>query len=85
VAIKGQPGEAFIYPSTLLHEVRPVTAGQRLVSITFIESTVPAERKRNALFELKDVLSLEGLKMDWISRVRMEVVLNNLTRDWSEP
>lgn len=85
VPIKGAPGEAFVYPSTLLHEVRPVTQGQRLVAITFIESLVPDERERNALFELKDVLSLEGLKMDWVSRVRMEVVLNNLTRLWSKP
>jgi PKHD-type hydroxylase len=83
VMIKGVPGEAFVYPSTLLHEVRPVTQGQRLVSITFIESLVPDERERTALFELKDVLSLEGLKMDWVSRVRMEVALNNLTRLWS--
>ncbi|HVZ28687.1 MAG TPA: Fe2+-dependent dioxygenase [Rhizomicrobium sp.] len=85
VSIKGAPGEAFVYPSTLLHEVRPVTSGQRLVSITFIESLVPDERERTALFELKDVLSLEGLKMDWVSRVRMEVALNNLTRLWSKP
>jgi PKHD-type hydroxylase len=85
VVIKGLPGEAFIYPSTLLHEVRPVTHGQRLVSITFIESLVPDERNRNALFELKEVLSLEGLKMDWVSRVRMEVVLQNLTRLWAQP
>ena len=84
VLIKGMPGEAFVYPSTLLHEVRPVTAGQRLVAITFIESLVPDERDRNALFELKDVLSLEGLKMDWVSRVRMEVALQNLTRRWSK-
>jgi PKHD-type hydroxylase len=85
VPIKGMPGEAFVYPSTTLHEVRPVTHGQRLVSITFIESLVPDERERNTLFELKDVLSLEGLKMDWVSRVRMEVALNNLTRLWSKP
>jgi PKHD-type hydroxylase len=85
VVIKGVPGEAFVYPSTLLHEVRPVTHGQRLVSITFIESLVPDERNRNALFELKEVLSLEGLKMDWVSRVRMEVVLQNLARQWSQP
>ena len=31
-----QPGDAVIYPSTTLHEVKPVRAGQRLVSITFI-------------------------------------------------
>jgi PKHD-type hydroxylase len=82
--IKGEQGEAFIYPSTLLHEVRPVTSGQRLVSITFIESLVPDEQKRNTLYELKDVLSLEALKMNWASRVRMEVALYNLTRQWSQ-
>jgi PKHD-type hydroxylase len=84
VPIKGKPGEAFVYPSTLLHEVRPVTAGQRLVAITFIESLVPDEQDRGTLFELTDVLSLEGLKMDWVSRVRMEVALQNLTRRWSK-
>ncbi|HWY63543.1 MAG TPA: Fe2+-dependent dioxygenase [Rhizomicrobium sp.] len=84
IVVKGMPGEAFVYPSTLLHEVRPVTSGQRLVSITFIESLVPDERDRNALFELKDILALEGLKMDWVSRVRMAVALENLTRLWSQ-
>lgn len=83
--VKGMAGELFAYPSTFLHEVRPVTRGQRLVSITFVESLVPDERERNALFELKDVLSLEGLKMDWVSRVRMSVVLENLMRLWSKP
>lgn len=83
VPIKGQPGEAFVYPSTLLHEVRPVTQGVRLVSITFIESMIPDERERNLLFEIQDVLALEGLKMDWASRVRMEVVAHNLMRMWS--
>ena len=83
VPIKGKPGEAFVYPSTLLHEVRPVTAGQRLVAITFIESLLPDEQDRAALFELKEVLALEGLKMNWVSRVRMEVVVQNLTRRWS--
>ena len=84
LAIKGAPGEIFAYPSTLLHEVRPVTKGQRLVAITFIESLVPDERNRNALFELKDIWALESLKMDWVSRVRMTVVLENLTRLWSQ-
>src|SRR6185437_14260776 len=57
IPIKGQPGEAFVYPSTLLHEVRPVTKGARLVSITFIESLIPDERERNLLFEIQDVLA----------------------------
>ena len=61
-----------------------VTAGVRLVSITFIESLIPEERERNLLYEIQDVLSLEGLKMDWASRVRLEVVSHNLTRMWSK-
>ncbi|HKD46868.1 MAG TPA: Fe2+-dependent dioxygenase [Rhizomicrobium sp.] len=84
IPIKGQPGEAFVYPSTLLHEVRPVTQGVRLVSITFMESLIPDERERNLLYEIKEVLALEGLKMDWSSRVRMEVVAHNLMRMWSQ-
>jgi len=83
VPVKGQPGEAFVYPSTLLHEVRPVRSGARLVSITFIESWIPGELHRTALYELSEVLALEGLKMDWTNRVRLEVVIQNLTRDWS--
>lgn len=83
MTIKGNPGDAFVYPSTLLHEVMAVNQGQRLVAITFIESQVPDEVDRYALYELKDVLALEGLKMDWTSRVRMETVLQNLTRRWA--
>jgi PKHD-type hydroxylase len=83
IPIKGQPGEAFVYPSTLLHEVRPVTAGVRLVSITFIESMIPDEFLRTQLYELSEVAALEGLKMEWSNRVRLEAVKNNLLRLWS--
>src|SRR6478672_9888162 len=31
IPFKGAAGEAFVYPSTMLHEVVPVRAGQRLV------------------------------------------------------
>jgi PKHD-type hydroxylase len=60
-----------------------VRSGTRLVSITFIESMIPDERERNLAFELKDVMGLEGLKMDWISRTRLEAVYQNLLRMWS--
>ena len=83
VVFKGAPGEIVVYPSTTLHEVRPVRAGARLVSITFIESDVPDEQCRNDLFELNEVAALEGGKMDWQSRVRLDVVRQNLLRRWS--
>jgi PKHD-type hydroxylase len=84
VAFKMRPGGAIIYPSTLLHEVRPVTAGQRLVSITFIESFIPNEYLRTQLYELNEVAALEGLKMSWEGRIRLEVVRQNLERLWSD-
>ena len=81
---KLQPGEAIVYPSTMLHEVRPVRSGQRLVSITFIESMIADEHRRTQLYELNEVAALEGLKMDWQSRVRLDVVRQNLLRMWGE-
>jgi len=83
VVFKGAPGEVVVYPSTTLHEVRPVRSGARLVSITFIESYVPDETCRNDLYELNDIAALEGLKIDWRSRVRLDVVRQNLLRRWS--
>lgn len=81
--IKLAPGCAVVYPSTTLHEVAPVRSGARLVSITFIESHVPDEQERAMLYELGEVSALEGNNMNWVNRMRLEVVRQNLTRKWS--
>ncbi|KAF0184643.1 MAG: Fe2+-dependent dioxygenase [Hyphomonadaceae bacterium] len=83
IAMKAPAGGAIVYPSTTLHEVAPVRSGERLVVITFIESFVVDEHHRSILFELGEVSALEGEKMHWASRMRLEVVRQNLTRRWS--
>lgn len=83
VIIKGEPGSVVIYPSTQLHEVAAVRRGQRLVSITFIESRIPDEFVRTQLYELGEVAALEGLKMSWAGRVRLDNIRNNLLRLWT--
>ena len=83
IAFKGQAGEAIVYPSTALHEVVPVRSGQRLVSITFIESFVPDQHQRTQVYELNEIAALEGLTMKWENRVRLDVVRQNLLRMWS--
>jgi PKHD-type hydroxylase len=83
IAFKGAPGDAVLYPSTLLHEVRPVRTGVRLVSITFIESLIADEHRRTQLYELNEVAALEGLNMRMENRIRFEVVRANLLRLWS--
>ena len=84
VVVKGAPGDLVVYPSTMLHEVRPVRSGARLVSITFIESWIKDEHQRTQLYELNEVAALEGLNMKWENRVRLEVVRQNLMRMWSK-
>jgi PKHD-type hydroxylase len=83
IPIKGGAGEAIVYPSTWLHEVVPVRSGQRLVSITFIESLIADQHQRTQVYELNEIAALEGLSMRWENRVRLEVVRQNLLRMWS--
>ena len=83
IPVKGAAGEAFVYPSTMLHEVVPVRAGQRLVSITFIESLIADSHRRMQVYELNEIAALEGNTMRWESRVRLDVVRQNLMRMWA--
>ena len=83
IPIKAAAGEAILYPSTTLHEVVPVRAGQRVVSITFIESYIADEHQRTQVYELNEIAALEGLSMKWENRVRLDGVRQNLMRMWS--
>jgi PKHD-type hydroxylase len=83
IAFRLKPGAAVVYPSTTLHEVTPVTWGQRLVGITFIESQIPDNVLRELLYELDEVAALEGLNMTEENRVRLQHVRTNLRRMWS--
>jgi PKHD-type hydroxylase len=84
LSFKLQPGQAIIYPSDTLHQVVPVTRGERLVAITFIQSRVPDPFQRNMLFELNEIAALEGLKMSQENFSRLQLVQANLLRYWGE-
>jgi PKHD-type hydroxylase len=83
VRIKGDPGSVVLYPSTTVHQVAPVSAGERLVIITFIESQIPDQLRRDMLYALGEVRALEALKMDWRNRLQLDYVIQNLHRMWS--
>jgi PKHD-type hydroxylase len=84
IPFKGDAGDAIVYPSTTMHEVVPVRSGQRLVSITFIESMVADAHQRAQLYELNEIAAIEGNNMRWESRVRLDVVRHNLMRMWAQ-
>jgi PKHD-type hydroxylase len=84
VDFKLPPGGAVIYPSTTIHQVRPVTRGERLCGITFIESEIVDRVSRELLFELNDVLAEEGDKLSWEARTRLSHVTASLHRQWGD-
>jgi PKHD-type hydroxylase len=84
LSFKLQPGQAIIYPSDTFHQVVPVTRGERLVAITFIQSRVSDPFRRTLLFELNEVAALEGLKMEPENYARMQLVQQKLLRYWAD-
>jgi len=84
LTFKLKAGEAIFYPSDTLHQVLPVTRGERLVAITFIQSRIQDPFQRNLLYELRDVEAREGSKMDPDNRARLQLIEQNLLRCWSD-
>jgi len=84
LTFKLKPGQAIVYPSDSFHQVVPVTRGERLVAITFIQSRVQDPFRRNMLFELNEIGALEGLKMDPENYGRLQLIQQNLLRHWSD-
>jgi PKHD-type hydroxylase len=82
---RGKPGTAIVYPSDTLHEVEPVTKGERLVAITFIQSRIADPFRRQLLYELNEVAALEGLKMEAENFSRLQLIQQKLLRYWGDP
>ena len=50
--VKLQAGDSGVYPSSSLHQVAPVTRGERLVALTWIQSYFRDAARRELLYEL---------------------------------
>jgi len=84
IRFRGEAGTAIVYPSDMLHEVEPVTGGERLVAITFIQSRIADKFRRETLYELNEVAALEGLRMAPENYTRLQLVQANLLRHWGD-
>jgi PKHD-type hydroxylase len=85
VFIRAPAGSIVLYPSTTLHEVTPVTRGERRVGLTFIQSRIADDNRRETLYEINEVMALEGLNMDPENFTRLQRASQNLLRAWGEP
>ncbi len=85
--IKGEPGQMILYPSSSIHEVRPVTKGARIVCVGWIESLIPDPTQRELLFDLENLRVGVRAKMpeDAPERLTLDKSIANLLRMWTKP
>lgn len=84
-AVKLAAGDMVLYPSSSLHQVAPVTRGQRICAITWIQSAVADTTARSLLYDMD--LSIRALTPDRGKDDpdidRLIHVYHNLLRRWA--
>lgn len=83
--IKLAAGDAVVYPSSSTHHVAPVTAGERLVAVTWAQSLVRDPARRELLYSLSQA---RDLLLEKSPRERETTLVSNsytnLVRMWAE-
>jgi len=75
-------GDMVLYPTGELHRVEPVTAGERLACVGWIQSLIRRPDQREILFDLSRVRA--GLSPG-DARLTLDKSIANLVRLWGEP
>ena len=83
--IKLPAGDAVLYPASTRHQVTPVTKGERLVAVTWVQSLIKNHEQRDLLYQLSKTRE-KMLRKDPNSEdtKRIDNVYVNLVRMWSE-
>ena len=77
-------GHAILYPATMLHEVEPVTRGERLAAFTFIQSWIADPAKRAIAADMGVIARSERERLDPAAHARLLVIQQNLLREWGD-
>ncbi len=82
--LKGNAGDAFLYPSDTLHQVAPVTRGTRRVAVTWIQSMVRDPEERSILIALGHALAaVTASGAPEAEVLRLRAVQHRLLRRWA--
>ncbi|MCC6807512.1 MAG: Fe2+-dependent dioxygenase [Deltaproteobacteria bacterium] len=84
-ALKGDAGSAVIYPASTQHRVAPVTRGERIVAISWVQSMIRLNEQRAILFDLALAIGGASAHPDLASDVKaLRRAKNELVRMWAE-
>ncbi len=84
-AFKLDAGSMVVYPTTTLHRVEPVTEGERLAAVTWVQSLVRDAHNREILFDLdtvRDILFQKSGKTAEFDLLSKSIA--NLLRKWAD-
>lgn len=84
-SIKLPAGDAVLYPAGSIHQVSPVTRGERMVAVTWVQSLVRDPERRELLYGLN--LAREKLlhgAPDALETAQVDAAYMNLIRMWSD-
>jgi PKHD-type hydroxylase len=86
-AVKGEAGYLVLYPSGSIHEVTPVTRGERIVCVGWIESLVADAAQRELLFDMENLRTALRAKLPSQSAelLTLDKTIANLLRMWAHP
>lgn len=85
-AIKLNPGDLILYPSTTLHRVEEVTRGERLAVVGWVQSLIRRDDQRELLFDLDQVVEEVHATQGKVALFdRLAKTRSNLLRLWMEP
>jgi PKHD-type hydroxylase len=85
-AVKLPAGDLFLYPSTRVHYVAPVTRGVRLGAVLWVQSLVRDHEQRALLLELAQSLAgFERLAPGHPDVVRLSGCYHRLLQMWAQP
>ena len=81
--IKLAAGDMLVYPAGLLHEVEPVTRGERHAIVFWVQSKIGHDDRRSLLFRLDEAVGSLAHKYPEAPEVRELLgVFQNLSRMW---
>jgi PKHD-type hydroxylase len=84
-SVKLPAGHMILYPSTSLHQVRPVTRGARIASFFWIQSMIRDDGERTLLFDLDVAIQrLNSERADRPAAVQLTGIYHNLIRKWAD-
>lgn len=82
--VKLPAGHAVLYPGDTLHEVTPVTRGQRLACFFWVESMVRSDERRRILFDLDmNLLQLRAQHGETPETTALTGLYHRLLRQWA--